>query len=140
MHTTLHTMSVHTTLYHECAHNTLPWVCTQHSSMSCPHHTFIYFKPFFLHNILPTFPCLFIHTLLNAINAHQIAITKRAMCSKKSYNTVGIQTEHTCKQNYTKCICASYTPPNKESITKTVDISDDPTTIRVWNGFVSSSF
>ena len=94
-HVSTHNMCAHNTLYHECAHNTLhiahihvthrhkayrhiahiahstqthstKTYSTQHSSMSCPHHTFIYFKPFFLHNILPTCPSLFIHTLLNA--------------------------------------------------------------------------
>ena len=56
-----HSKQAHSTQAHSTqAHN------TQHSSMSCTHHTFIYFKPFFLHNILPTCPSLFIHTLLNA--------------------------------------------------------------------------
>ena len=135
-HMSTHNMCAHNTLHHECAHNTLhiAHIHVTHRHIAHIAHRHI------AHN---TLPCHVLTTLLfisnhssyitffppalvslatpfsmpHAINAHQIAITKKARnnrCAlKKVYNTVGIQTEHICKQNYTKCICASYTPPKQ---------------------------
>lgn len=109
---------------------------TPHSTMSCPDHTYISFKPSFLHvrNIPPTHPTIY---KLSHLNLHQIAITRSA----RNHNYAQIKLQHEADANRTLLQAKLYKihRPNKEKITKKlvpyylyVDISVNPTMIHVF--------
>ena len=133
-HVSTHNMCAYNTLHHGCAHNTLPWVCT-HNTLPCRAHT--------THFHVVSSPHLFISnhsshitffppslvslstpfSMPHAINAHQIAITKRARNNRCALKKV--TTRYGYKQNIhaSKIIQNAYAQathlPNNKSITKT---------------------